>query len=153
MAAHPGPVLICEGFDNGAQGRPNHNHRQVIGDRSANDAVRAAAAAPMPGAGKTLFVPTAKPLLRYHHLLVREHGATAFRRDGIHLSAWGQARLCWLLLEALGRADAEARRRWTAFAASAWWVLDAPDASASANLAELACQPSKALYPAAGAER
>jgi hypothetical protein len=149
--AHPGLTLICEGFDFGALGRRRKVHTKPIrGGRSANDAVRAAAIQPMRQAGRTAFVPTSKPLLRYHHALARLYEMGAGWSDGVHLNVWGQGRLCWLVLEALGRADAGAMARWRSFAEANWSVLQAPDAAAAGRIAEMACEPSDSLY---GAER
>lgn len=148
-AAHPGLTLICEGFDFGAQGRRRHIHsKPVRGGRSPNDAVRAATAQPMQQAGRTAFVPMFKPLLRYHHALARLYDTGAFWQDGVHLNAWGQARLCWMILEALGRADAGAQSRWRRFAEAGWSALQAPDPQAAARIAEMACAPSQSLYGA-----
>jgi hypothetical protein len=145
-ARHPGLVLICEGFDNGARGEPSYRHCRRIGERSPNAAVQAAALAPIEEAGRTSFVRIAKPLLRYHHALAEEHAPGAFHPDGVHLNAWGQGRLCWLLLEALGRAGAAARKRWGDFAGAVWRELEAPSAAAAVRFAELACEPSRAGY-------
>ena len=149
--AHPGLTLICEGFDFGAQGRRRKVHSKPIrGGRSANDAVRAAALEPMRQAGRTVFVPTSKPLLRYHHALAELYGLGAGWNDGIHLNVWGQGRLCWLVLEALGRTQPEAMARWRSFAEAHWSILQAPGPAAAGRIAEMACAPSDSLY---GGER
>ena len=149
--AHPGLTLICEGFDFGAGGRKKHIHSQPIRDgRSANDAVRAAATAPMQQAGRTVFVPVQGPLLRFHHAAARLHAPGAFWHDGVHLNVWGQARLCWLMLEAIGQAGSEAASRWRDFAAAHWGALAAPDQATAERLAEMACEPASFLY---GAQR
>jgi hypothetical protein len=150
--AHPGPTLICEGFDLGAQGRKRHIHsRPIRGGRSPNDAVRAAATRPMDEAGRTAFAPVCEPLLRYHRAAARCYAPGGFWQDGVHLNVWGQGRLCWLILEALGRADAAAMSRWRSFAETHWSALAAPDQATASRLAELACEPAGSLYGARGA--
>jgi hypothetical protein len=149
--AHPGLTLICEGFEFGAGGRKKHTHSKPIGDgRSPNDAVRAAATQPMNEAGRTAFVPVFKPLLRYHHAAAGIYAPGAFWQDGVHLNVWGQGRLCWLILDAIGRAEADARLRWRGFAETHWTALAAPDQGTAARLADMACEPSGALYGAGG---
>ena len=148
---HPGLTVICEGFDFGAQGRKRHIHsRPIRGGRSPNEAVRAAAAAPMRQAGRTLFAPIHDPLLRYHQAAARLYEPGGFWQDGVHLNVWGQGRLCWLMLGALGRADAQAMSRWRGFAEAHWGALAAPDQATAVRLAEMACEPAPSLH---GAER
>ena len=151
---HSGLTLICEGFEFGAQGRKRHIHSKPIrGGRSPNDAVRAAATAPMEQAGRTAFVPVFKPLLRYHHAVAGMYGPGGFWRDGVHLNVWGQGRLCWLILDAIGRADTAAASRWRSFAEAHWSALAAPDQTTAVQMAELACEPSESLYGAEGGAR
>lgn len=147
--AHPGLTLICEGFEFGAGGRKKHTHsKPIAGGRSPNDAVRAAATAPMDQAGRTAFVPVFKPLLRYHHAAAGVHAPGGFWQDGVHLNVWGQGRLCWLILDAIGRAEAPAASRWRSFAETHWSALGAPDPATAARLAQLACEPPGSLYDA-----
>ncbi len=139
-------MLICEGFDNGAKGHADMMHRRRVGGRSPNDAVRAAADAPVAQAGRTVFVPTAKPLLRFHHAARTRWRVGGFRRDGVHLNPWGRARLSWLILEAAGhagRADVEGFRT---FAEQAWEALGCDHPVEARALAGLALRPSKDLY-------
>ena len=150
--AHPGLTLICEGFEFGAGGRRRRIHsKPVRGGRSPNDAVRAAATAPMDQAGRTAFVPVFKPLLRFHHALARLYEPGGFWRDGIHLNFWGQARLCWLILDAAGRAGAESQARWRDFAEINWSTLGAPDQAAGIRFADMVCEPAGSLYGAESA--
>ena len=149
---HPGLTLICEGFDFGAQGRKRLIHSKPIrGGRSPNDAVRAAASAPIEQAGRTAFVPVFKPLLRFHHAAARSYAPGGFWEDGVHLNVWGQGRLCWLILDAIGRADAQARSRWRDFAETHWNALAAPDQATAVRLADMACEGADFLYGAEGA--
>lgn len=148
VRAHAGLTLICEGFDGGAGGKKRQIHSRPIGERSPNDAVRAAATAPMDQAGRTRFVPVSEPLLRYHNALRRLGEAGCFWADGVHLNVWGLARLCWLILDALGRADAQAVARWRAFAETNWGELGAPDAARAARMAEMSCEAPGFLYGA-----
>jgi hypothetical protein len=148
VRAHPGLTLICEGFDFGAGGHKRRIHSKPIGGRSPNDAVLAAAMAPLDQAGRTRFVPVFKPLLRYHHALTRLGGEGCFWADGVHLNVWGLARLCWLILDALGRADTHAMTRWRDFAAANWSELGAADPATAAKMAEMACEAPGFLYGA-----
>ena len=94
-------LLVCEGFDNGARGQASHQYDRPFGDRTINDALRAAALELHPEwVGRTELVPVSEPMAAYHQWLRSELGARAYLRDGIHLSVWGQFRLCGLLLRA-----------------------------------------------------
>lgn len=99
--ADPFRLLICEGFDNGAGGRETHIYERPIGGRSMNDAIRSAATEPQPTwAGRTEFVPLAQGLADYHRWLKARFGLSGYDHDDVHLTVWGQFRLCALLLRA-----------------------------------------------------
>jgi hypothetical protein len=102
---HPVRLIMCEGFDNGAKGRESFRHDLPIGGRSANDALRAAAARPIEGPGRTSLLELSAPIADFHRRIAQDFGASAFRKDGVHLSVLGQMKLCALILaEALPRA-------------------------------------------------
>jgi hypothetical protein len=145
---HAGRTIICEGFDERAKGHEALWHCRPIGGgtRSANDAVKAAAQTPLDQAGRTVFLPTAKPLLRFHHYATTHFGLRAFRRDGVHLTAWGQARLCWLMVCAVGLGNELARARWREFAVGHWHALEAGSAEIAGSVADLACAPGGELF-------
>ena len=145
-AAHPGLTIICEGFDNGAQGRARFVHRRPIGSRSPNEAVRVAAIQSLDQRGRTVFLPTQKPLARFHRWLGEHHGLGAYYPDEIHLNVWGRARLCWLILDRLGLADQAAADRWQGFVQVYWRKLRAPTRREGLDLAAATCLPPDALY-------
>ncbi len=90
VAEHPVRLIMCGGFDNGPRGRAACMHDRPIGGRSANDAVRAAAAAPGGDRGDTRFLALAAPLRAYHHRLkvaLRRGGLSPRRRPSQHLGA------------------------------------------------------------------
>jgi hypothetical protein len=147
-AAHAGLTIICEGFDNGAQGRRKLVHRKPIGARSPNDAVRAAATARLDQCGRTAFLPTLKPLARFHRWLVEHHGQRAYQADDVHLSYWGRGRLSWLILDACGLADGAAAGRWTDYVDRYWRKLGARSGLEKRSLAVGTCLAPRALYPA-----
>lgn len=143
VSGHPGPLLICEGFDNGALGRPAFMHAQAIHGRSPNEAVRAAAQAQVDGGGGATFVPTHAPLQAFDSAARRGFGARVFRRDGVHLKPWGQARLSWLIVEAGGWSGEARREPFTDIAVAAWEALGTNGPQSARALAELALAPLK----------
>lgn len=89
-------LVMCGGFDNFPPDAPASKHpfmhNRRFGQRSHNDALRAAAAAPMAGPGRTLLFET-EGCLRPAH----------FARDRIHLTAEGHDALSRALLAFLLR--------------------------------------------------
>lgn len=94
-------LIMCSGFDNGAQGARDQQHEALLDHRSPNDAVQAAAEAPGEFAGRTVHLDIARPLKELDHRLRHGFGVSAYYRDGVHLTAWGQICLCLLLLRQL----------------------------------------------------
>ena len=140
VADHPVRLIMCGGFDNGARGRAVCMHDRPINGRSANDALLAAATAPTDDRGVTCFLPLAAPLLAYHHRLKGRFGATAYRRDGVHLNVWGQLKLCALILDAALPAAPLDRGALEAFLAERWAAMGARSREAALAIGALALQ-------------
>ena len=92
-------LVMCGGFDDGADGDPACQHDLAFEGRSHNDAVRAAATAAMATVGGTRFLELSPALRAFNHWTLERFGLGAYRRDGIHLNVWGQMRLCGLILD------------------------------------------------------
>lgn len=132
VAEHPVRLIMCGGFDDGARGQPALQHPPVF-----NAAVRAAAEAPIPSAGRTSFLELQAPLSAFDRMLTARFGVSAYRADGVHLNVWGQARLCALLLDACGLGGRLAPAPVRAALAGAWAAAGAPSAAAAREMAAL----------------
>lgn len=104
----PVNLFMCTGFDNVDRSRPPFSsqpaeplmHDLLFGDRSHNDAIRAAATVEVGGPGTTTLVEIGAAISELHRDLVAV-GATAYRPDNIHLNLLGQTGLSIMLCRAI----------------------------------------------------
>ena len=75
-------------------------HDRPFGGRSHNDALRAAATADGPFAGGASFLALSESLAAFDRDIAGRFGGRAYQADGVHLTHWGQMRLCALILDA-----------------------------------------------------
>lgn len=101
-------LLMCTGFSDVGPGDPPFSggkaepymHDLAFGGRSHNDALRAAASAPLEGRGTTELVETGAMMAALQESL-RAEGSSAYKRDRIHPNIWGQTALAIMLCRAL----------------------------------------------------
>ncbi len=131
VAEYPIELIMCGGFDDGAQGDHACQHDIAFEGRSHNDAVRAAATAAMITVGHTRFLELSPPLQAFNRWTLERFGLSAYRRDGIHLNLWGQMRLCGLILDVAApgrRRDAKAMQ---SVVDGIWQAAGAPSGAAA----------------------
>jgi hypothetical protein len=109
-------VIVCDAPDNMAEhnwrtrrAKPYYWHALRFGQRSHNDAVRAAAQA-----CSADFLEVAAPMHAFH-----QAGPGAYIDDNVHLNRLGQAYLCRLVVERVWPEEAEALARLDAMIAGA----------------------------------
>ena len=147
---HPVHLVMCGGFDDGARGRIDQMHDRPFGARSHNDAVRAAATAEGTFAGRTSFLDLAAPLAAFDRDIGGRFGGRAYQADGVHLTHWGQMRLCALILAAALPDRALDLGGLMGLVAERWRALGAASPEAAAGMAALSFHDPASRHGAGG---